>query len=115
MGVWLSGDNGQDTDLGNFALMYLEKGQNSKFCLCLCRCRKHYIFPYAVSCWAHVGLVVLFFFFFVFFGATSLGPRPTLFLLVCFWFSGCLLGVVFIGLVCFCLTFVLRIRQTYFS
>ena len=28
MGVWLSGQNGQDTNLGNFALVYFEKGQN---------------------------------------------------------------------------------------
>ena len=35
MGVWLSGENGQDTNLSNFALMYFEKGQIFKN---LCRC-----------------------------------------------------------------------------
>ena len=43
MGVWLSGENGQDTTLSNFVLMYFEKGQIFK--ICFCKCRKHYIFP----------------------------------------------------------------------
>ena len=76
----------------------------------MCRCRKHYSFPYAGKngeifictrfglwaqiarkygfCWGHVGLVVFFF------QATSLGPKPSLLLLVCFSFFLFLLVLV---------------------
>ena len=37
MGVWLSGENGQDANLHDFAVTYFEKGKFSKFCLCRCK------------------------------------------------------------------------------
>ena len=45
MRVCLSGENGQDTNLSKFALIYLEKGQLFK--TLFVKVQKHYIFPYA--------------------------------------------------------------------
>ena len=59
----------------------------------------------SMSVW--VGGVVS---FLVFFGAISIGPKPSLFLLVCFLFLGCFVCFCFLGV----LFFVLRIRQTFF-
>ena len=104
---------GKTQILSNFALMYFEEGQIVKkfvcvgaentlyFLICRQKWKKYSFAPVSVwwaqisrkcvSCWGHVGLVVLF--FFLFFWATSLGPRPSLFLLVCFWFWGCFWGL----------------------
>ena len=58
-------------------------------------------------CWGHVGLVCLV----VFVLFPSLGSKPSLFLLVSFWFFGVLVCVFLV----WSLFVVLRIRQTYLS
>ena len=99
----------KDTNLGDFALVYFEKGSFWKFCLC--RCRKHHIFPYAgkngkifictrfgcgpkfarncvfVGGWVG-GLV--------FWGGSSLGTKHSLFLFVYFGYYWCLVCFVFL-------------------
>ena len=127
MGVWLSGENGQDTNLSNFALMYFEKGQICKNVVCVgaentlfphMRAKKATLFicitfrfvgPHLhehVFCFrcGHDGFVALFFVYSSF--ATSLGTKTLpilvgLFLVFSGLFWGCL-----VAFVCF---FILRI------
>ena len=114
----LSGENGQDTHLSNFALMYLKKGQILKNCLC--RCRKLDVVPYAGK---HRKVYIA--------PVSGCGPkfaRTCVFLLGAWWVGGLLfLGLshlalnpsyfrwfvfvfcVFLVWSVFCLVFVLRI------
>ena len=111
MGVWLSGENGQDTKFERFCSDVLWEGQIFQklfvyvnktlyFPICGQKCQTINLHPFRVvgAKFAHfsvagmLGLVVFFF-------LTSLAPKPSLFWLVCFAF----LCVSFFRGGCFCL------------